>query len=246
MSAQSFTEELKAAAGEQWERVVNHKFTTELASGKIDRNGEIETCGVSSSDIYYRCHLMFSLIFVPVLKKYLVQDHRFLDAFVVLLAGIIANARSLEDRIPGCQFLAMITGKENTYFNRCFEKLGCTEEERTEIPDEKVTIEFCNLMREVGLKGTLGEMLSVIVVAEWSYQSWGEKVLPTTNRDDFTCYEWVDLHSGPYFAEVVSYLRGLLDKEGNVLDSEGKKRCKEAFLRAIQLEEDFFEMAYAE
>lgn len=188
----------------------------------------------------------FLLIFPAVLKKYLVQDHRFLDAFVVLLAGIIANARSLEDRIPGCQFLAMITGKENTYFNRCFEKLGCTEDKRAEIPDENVTIEFCKLMREVGLKGTLGEMLSVIVVAEWSYQSWGEKVLSNTNRDDFTCYEWVDLHSGPYFAEVVSYLRGLLDKEGNLLGCEGKKRCKEAFLRAVQLEEDFFEMAYAE
>jgi thiaminase len=36
----SFTEELRAAAGDQWERVVNHKFTTELASGEIDRNGK--------------------------------------------------------------------------------------------------------------------------------------------------------------------------------------------------------------
>ena len=40
MSFTSFTEELRAAAGDQWERVVNHKFTTELASGKIDRNGK--------------------------------------------------------------------------------------------------------------------------------------------------------------------------------------------------------------
>lgn len=49
-------------------------------------------------------------ILTTVLKKYLVQDHRFLDAFVVLLAAIVSNASSLEDRIPGCQFLAMITG----------------------------------------------------------------------------------------------------------------------------------------
>ena len=33
-----FTETLKEAAGEQWERVVNHKFTKELADGTIDRN----------------------------------------------------------------------------------------------------------------------------------------------------------------------------------------------------------------
>lgn len=190
-------------------------------------------------DALYHSHIISA-----VLKKYLIQDHRFLDAFVVLLAGIIANARSLDDRIPGCQFLAMITGKENTYFNRSFEKLGCSEEERANIPDAAVTVGFCNLMRDVALNGTLGEMLSVIVVAEWSYQSWGEKVLPNTNRDDFTTYEWVDLHSGQYFAEVVSYLRGLLDKEGELLDDGEKSKCEEAFLRAIQLEEDFFEMAY--
>lgn len=36
----SFTEELRASAGDQWERVVNHKFTVELAKGNIDRNGK--------------------------------------------------------------------------------------------------------------------------------------------------------------------------------------------------------------
>jgi thiaminase/transcriptional activator TenA len=85
----------------------------------------------------------------------------------------------------------------------------------------------------------------VLVVAEWSYLSWGEKVLPITNRDEFLTYEWVDLHSGDYFNDVVAYLRGLLDKEGTLINEEGKENCKAVFLKAIQFEEDFFEMAYA-
>lgn len=90
------------------------------------------------------------------------------------------------------------------------------------------------------------EMLSVLVVAEWSYLSWGEKLLSLTNRDvDFTTWEWVDLHSGEYFSEVVAYLRGLLDKEGMLLDEDGRNKCENAFLRAVQLEEEFFDMAYA-
>ena len=93
-----FTDELRVAAGDQWDRIIQHKFTKELAAGTIDRK---------------------------VLKKYLIQDHRFLDAFVVLLGSIISHARSLEDRIPACQFLALVTSKENTYFERCFEQLGC-------------------------------------------------------------------------------------------------------------------------
>lgn len=38
--ATSFTEELREAAGDQWERVISHKFTIELAKGEIDRDGE--------------------------------------------------------------------------------------------------------------------------------------------------------------------------------------------------------------
>lgn len=125
-----FTEDLRNSAGEQWERVVGHKFTIELARGEIDRG---------------------------VLKKYLIQDHRFLDAFVILLASTIANARTLEDRIPGCQFLALITGKENTYFERSFEVLGVSDaEERKKVPDEAVTGKFVSLMKEVANGGTLG------------------------------------------------------------------------------------------
>jgi len=211
----SFTEELRTAAGDQWNRVIHHKFTTELAAGTIDRN---------------------------VLRNYLIQDHRFLDAFVVLLASTIAAARSLEDRIPGCQFLALITGKENTYFERAFEKLGVKD--RESVPDAACTTGFCNLMRTTAATGTLGEMLSVLVVCEWSYLSWGQLVEAKTARDDFCTYEWVDLHSGEEFEAVVAYLRGLLDREGDLLHEAGKEKCKEKFLQAVQLEEDFFEFAY--
>ena len=34
-----FTETLRLAADEQWDRVINHKFAKELAAGTIDRNG---------------------------------------------------------------------------------------------------------------------------------------------------------------------------------------------------------------
>ena len=215
-TAARYTDELREAAGEQWERVINHEFTKLVASGKIEKR-----------------HM----------TPYLIQDHRFLDAFVVLLASIVANARSLDDRIKGCQFLALITGKENTYFERSFDKLGVTPEQRDSIPDAPCTTAFCGLMREVATTGSLAEMLAVIVVCEWSYLSWGEKVLPTTVREDFVCYEWVDLHSGEYFEGVVEYLRNLLDAERQHLNDQQRDACQKRFLQAIQCEEDFFEFA---
>jgi thiaminase len=67
-------------------------------------------------------------------------------------------------------------------------------------------------------------------------------------REDFVTYEWVDLHSGPYFTKVVNYLRDLLDQEGERMTSDndelGRQLCQQRFLQAVQLEEDFFENAY--
>ena len=218
MNVLTLTNQLQKASGEQWNRVVTHKFTSEVASGTINRD---------------------------VLKKYLIQDHRFLDSFVVLLASMIAHCRSLEDRIPGCQFLAVITGAENTYFERCFEVMQCTDADRAAVPNAKCTDGFIQLMSDVSKSGNLGEMLAVLVVCEWSYMTWGEAVKEQTVREDFTCYEWVDLHSGDFFQSVVSYLRSLLDKEEEFLDEYQKNQVKARFLQAVDLEEQFFEYAYS-
>ena len=134
-----FTDELRALAGSKWDAVVEHRFTDELAAGTIADG---------------------------VLARYLIQDHRFLDAFVVLLASMIAAAPTLADRIPGCQFLALITGRENTYFERSFDALGVDRAAREDTPNAPPTSAFDSLMREAA-KASYPEMLAVLVVAEW-------------------------------------------------------------------------------
>jgi len=39
MTIGRFTDDLLLSAGEKWDRVVNHRFTKELAAGTIDRKG---------------------------------------------------------------------------------------------------------------------------------------------------------------------------------------------------------------
>ena len=211
-----FTEHLRDLAGSKWDAVIKHKFTDELAAGTIADG---------------------------VLARYLVQDHRFLDSFVVLLASMVAAAPTLADRIPGCQFLALITGRENTYFERSFEALGVDEATRTSSPDAEPTTAFNALMREAAT-ASYPEMLAVLVVAEWSYQLWGERVLPFAAKEPFTCREWVDLHSGEYFGSVVEYLRGLLDATEATLSDAERAAVERAFLKAVDVEFAFFENAY--
>jgi len=214
-----FTDWLRAEAGADWDSITHHPFTDMLAEGTLPKE---------------------------VLVRYLIQDHRFLDSFIVLLASMVAAAPSLLDRIPGAQFLGLITGKENTYFERSFAALGVTEEDRQDTPDAPVTVAFDGLMRRAAKSGALGQMLAVLIVAEWSYGSWGERVLPAAERrPDLPFYyrEWVDLHSGPHFAGVIEYLRGLLDKVGPGLTDAGVEETLAAFLEAVANENAFWGMA---
>lgn len=163
---------------------------------------------------------------------------------MVLLASMVASCRTLEDRIPGCQFLALITGKENTYFERSFVKLGrSNQQERLAIPNDPCTAKFIDLMSSVARDGSLGEKLAVLCVCEWSYLSWAE--VKVVKAKDELHTEWIDLHRGEYFESVVSYLRSLLDKEGLHISEAEREACKKRFLDTVQLEEEFFDNAYA-
>jgi thiaminase/transcriptional activator TenA len=217
-SLPAFSEWLRAEAGAQWERVVHHRFTDELASGTLDS---------------------------AVMRAYLVQDHRFVDDFSVLLASMLAAAPNLNDRVAGAKFLALITDKENTYFVRSLSALGVSMEAGEAITDAPVTTRFKRLMRTAVASGSLANMLAVLVAAEWSYETWGERAaLARAPELAFWHGEWIDLHAGPYFNSVVRYLRGLLDKAGLALGEAERLEARRFFLDAVDCEEVFFETAY--
>ncbi|MGB0671430.1 MAG: TenA family protein [Rhodospirillales bacterium] len=213
----SFTENLRQANLATWEAVAGHPFAKELGDGRLADDK---------------------------LRRYLIQDHRFIDHFVVLLASLVAKAPSLADRKPGCQFLALVTGEENTYFERCFAALGVTDDQRLGPPDAAVTAEFKALMAEVAASGSLARMLAVLVVCEWSYLDWANRV-KHLNPPQFWHAEWITLHSGPYFESVVAYLRGLLDRVGPDLPATERAAVEADFARAITLEQAFFDHAMA-
>lgn len=116
--------------------------------------------------------------------------------------------------------------------------------ERTDTPDAEATEGFQAVMRVAAASGSLAEMLAVLVVAEWSYMSWGERVLPKAVAGPFYFREWVELHSGEYFGSVVGYLRGLLDQEGERLHDVEKLRVHARFKTAVDLEKAFFDTCY--
>ena len=138
--SERFTEALRAASEPGWSRAVEHRFVKELFTGAV---------------------------LDAVMARYLIQDHRFLDSFLLLLGAALASADTFEARLCFGRFIGMVSSDENTYFLRAFQALGITEERRTADPDTKATAGFKAIMSEAAETRSYAAALSVLVVAEW-------------------------------------------------------------------------------
>jgi thiaminase/transcriptional activator TenA len=208
------TDHLKSIAAEDWHAATTHDFTNALADGTMPRDRMV---------------------------GYLQQDYLFIDGFVRLLASTIAHAPTLADSVPAAQFLAVITGPENTYFLRSFKELDA----EPNASPEPQTLAFQQLMAKARHSGRYEIMLAVLVVAEWIYLDWAS---PVENRADtlpFWLGEWITLHAGDGFEGVVAYLREQLDKAWDTLDAAAKAEVEQVFQTAVRLERDFFDAAWA-
>ncbi len=209
-----FSESLRQSCEATWTRAIEHRFVTELGDGTIADD---------------------------VMAAYLIQDHRFLDSFLVLLGAAIASSDRFESRLVLGRFTGMVCGEENTYFLRAFEALGVDTETRTRAPDTAPTAGFKALMREAAATRSYAATLAVLNVAEGLYLDWAQRV-PRPLPTNFVHAEWVTLHDNPMFVEFVAFLRAELDRVG----PDDAALAQDFFQRAVDLELAFFDAAYAE
>ncbi len=211
------TDHLRTLAGDDWIAATTHPFCTELADGTLP---------------------------LDKMRWYLAQDYQFIGNFVRLLASAIAHAPTLADSVPAAQFLALVTGPENTYFLRSFDALEMSDAEQN-LPPAPPTEGFNALMAEAAASGRYELMLAVLVVAEWVYLSWATPVNPPKAELPFYFAEWITLHAGDGFEGVVEYLRSQLDMAWAGLTDAAKADVETMFLRAAKLEREFWDTAYA-
>lgn len=208
-----FSESLHQSCEATWARAVEHRFVQELGEGRVADD---------------------------VMAAYLIQDHRFLDSFLVLLGAAIASSDRFESRLVLGRFTGMVCGEENTYFLRAFDALGVDTGTRTAAPDTAPTAGFKAIMREAAATRSYAATLAVLNVAEGLYLDWAQRV-PRPLPTNFVHAEWVTLHDNPMFVEFVAFLQAELDRVG----PEDAARAQDFFRRTVDLELAFFDAAYA-
>lgn len=216
----SFLDEQVAANAALWRAATTHRFVQELGADSLPD---------------------------AVFRRYLVQDFAFVEGLVTLVGHAVARAPTMPAKRRLAGFLAAVTGDETNYFERALKALGAPDAfeapERVELND--AAERFCALMAAAGERGSYGEILAILVPAEWVYLTWATaRPKPWPKR--FYLAEWIELHALPAFADSVAWLRSELDREAAAAAPALRERMASLFRTTLGLERDFFEAAYAE
>ena len=143
------------------------------------------------------------------------------------------------------QFLGLVTSTENTYFLRSFEALEVSTEDQN-APAAPATRAFQDLMHAVRTSGRYEQMLAVLIVAEWSYLTWANRYKYYSTDLPFWFSEWIDLHTGEGFENVVGHLRDQLDNVWADLDDHHQSKAITMFNDAVLCERVFFDAAFTD
>ncbi|MCE3553434.1 TenA family protein [Pseudonocardia sp. RS11V-5] len=210
----SFSQELRESGRETWEAAVGHRFVEELWAGSVAPD---------------------------VLRRYLVQDFQFCDAFLALMGAAVATCDDPAARVVHARQVGLVAGDEHDYFHRSFDLLGVPDADRTAPERAAPTRGFLELMDGVRADASYPEIVTVLLVAEWIYLDWASRPrgpLPT----DPIARGWIDLHRGPEFEAWVGFLRAELDRSAP--QARDPRRLARHFAEAVDLELAFFEAAY--
>jgi len=213
-----FTDWLRERAEPAWTEATRHRFVEELGDDTLDDE---------------------------VFRRYLVQDYAYLKTGASAAGYAVAQAPTLDAKARLTEQLAVLTGDENDYFQRSFDALGVSGEERADPSLELVTEAFRDFRIRAALEGGYEETVTVTLGGEWIYLDWSTHVVDRS-PDRFYLSEWAELHATPEFESYVSWLRGQLDEYGPDLSPRRQAHVEDLFRRTAELEVAFFGMAYDE
>lgn len=214
------TDDLRQRYHTDWERMVGHPFVQELGQDVLP---------------------------LPKFQRYFQQDYLFLRAFVTLLALTIAKAPDFPTKRRLAGFLAQVTEGEEGLFRRAFREWGMSDAQVESIRPHPLVAPYLSFMERVAYNSPFHYQLALLVVSEWTYLDWAQRVVQRYGLPKTPIYrEWVELHSNALFQEFVGWLRQRLDALGETLAPNARQGVAGVFAATLLHEVHFWDAAYGD
>jgi thiaminase/transcriptional activator TenA len=216
--AATFSEWLRQEAGLLWGQMVQHRFTVDVAMDLLPQD---------------------------VWRRYLLYEHAFVETAVTIFGYALVKAPSISEQARLSTVLHELTTDQVDYFERVFDVVGMTEDERHLPAPPAAVFAFRDGMLALAAHGSYEAIIGGMSAAEWMYLTWCTSAHEQPQSDG-TMADWVALHVTPQFTDQVAWLRGQLDRLGPELPQRHQAAVAQAFRRTLALEIDFHHAPYAD
>lgn len=212
-----FSESLGQDNVDTWNKILNHKFITEI-----------------SKDILPLSKFIF----------YLKQDQIFLKAFRKLLdvASRIASDKQTRELFEG--LVVSTLNHEMPMQNEIIHQLEVDNIESTGVSMQKTTHEYISHITKVSDSRDLDLVLSAIIPCPWTYYEISELLINHDIRIE-AFKQWIRFYSSKESRKQVMQLTQQLNKLAGNADGRKKIIMRKYFSLSCNYEREFWEMAYS-
>lgn len=190
------------------------------------------------------------------LFTYLTQDLKFFQLGMNVFGKTLAYCDDAVSAIILSKQIGFIANDENDYFDICLREIKETNNTELEqfcpkmlrgtdspvLPEVQNYLSYLSYLVHDSLSYV--ELVTFMYLMEQVYLGWAEYHLQRRSVSDlpYKYKEWIVLHSGDKFSGWVQFLKSEVERVATTQDD--RKICERAFVRALDLEVDFFDSCY--
>ncbi len=213
-----FSDELRRKASDIWDKGKAHPFVTGIGSGALPLDRFV---------------------------YYMRQDYIYLVEYCRVLALAVAKAQGVEDMSWLARFLHETLNTEMGLHRSFCQELGITIEELEQTHPSPTTLAYTRHLLRTAYSGSLGEIVASILPCQWGYCEIGQTLAKGRAPAAQPFYaRWIEMYSSAAFAQLVDWLRGLLDRLATGSGPDEIRGMESDFLASSRYEYLFWDAAY--
>ena len=212
----SVSEDLRLTVSDVWDRVVNHKFVTELGLGTLPSH---------------------------IFNDYFDQDYLFLKDWAILLGMAAVKSPDFDSSRQVVGFLHLGLGGEEGLFQKAFKERGLDQSLISGLKYLPDTFSYSGYLRTCAYEGSFIDVIVTLLAVEWPYLSWAERLFNAGMRPDNYYYKtWIDIHVSDGMYCFVNWMIQTVDN--HIFTDLELQRAEQIFANVLRYEEIFFDMCY--
>ncbi|WP_346243980.1 thiaminase II [Shouchella clausii] len=214
----SFTAELRKTADPIYKAIFSHPFVQGIGKGSLPADSLIH---------------------------YVKQDFEYLNTFMQIYGIAISRCDNREDIAMFAEQIGFILHSETHPHHNFCKVAGVRYEDLQYEPLAPTAHHYTRHMLDVAHRGSLAEILAVLLPCPWTYQAIGDYLYETFQpKANHPFFDWISFYRSNGEMGVTKQFCKRLDELAAHATEQEKERMQDHFLKSCQLEYSFWEMAY--